>query len=121
MNAGWNASVLDGDQIISDTAECTAEGQDTYRCGRPGHLTNVGTHHYLVDAPGRMIYSDTIRYGGRLMAVAVLSWELQPSDCARGWSSSTVTSLVGQGMVDEHRNGHKKTLDQLINWQSRRK
>lgn len=29
-----------------------------------------------------------------------------------------VTSLVGQGMIDGHRNGHDKALDQLLQWLS---
>ena len=33
-------SVPSGEQIIYDTADFTADGQDTYRCGPPGDLSN---------------------------------------------------------------------------------
>jgi uncharacterized protein YndB with AHSA1/START domain len=111
-------SVPSGEQIIYDTADFAADGQDTYRCGPPGQLSNVGTHrYYLIEAPQRMVYSDTIRRDGQLMAVAVLTWELQPNGHGtRLTVVDQVTSLVGQGMIDGHRNGHEKTLDQLAGW-----
>lgn len=111
-------SVPSGEQIIYDTAEFTEGGHDRYRCGPPGDLSNLGTHrYYLIDTPCRLIYSDTIRRDGQVMAVAVLTWELEAVE--RGTLIvvvDQVTSLVGQGMIDGHRNGHERTLDHLMQW-----
>lgn len=111
-------SVPSGEQIIYDAVDFTAGGQESYRCGPPGDLSNVGTLRYhLIDPPHRLIYTDTVRRDGELMAVALLTWELEASD--RGTRiaiADQVTSLVGHGMIDGHRNGHDKTLDQLIRW-----
>lgn len=114
-------SVPNGEQIIYDTADFTAGGQDNYRCGPPGDLSNVGVlRYYLVESPRRFICSDTIRRQGQLMAVAVLTWELEASDHGtRITVVDQVTSVVGQGMVDGHRNGHHKTLNQLVRWLAR--
>lgn len=111
-------SVPSGEQVIYDAADFTAGGQDSYRCGPPGDLANVGTHHYyLIKAPRRLIFSDTIRRDGQLMAVAVLTWQLEPNDHGTQITIvDQVTSLVGQGLIDGHRNGHKETLDELVRW-----
>lgn len=111
-------SVPAGEHIVYDAADFTAEGEDTYRCGPPGDLSNLGAHRYVViDAPRRLIFSDTIRRDGEVMAVAVLTWEFEATgDGARITVVDQVTSLAGQGMIDGHRNGHDKTLDQLADW-----
>ncbi len=111
-------SVPSGERIIYDTADFTEGGQDSYRCGPPGDLSNFGTHrYYLIEPPQHLIYSDAIRRDGQLLAVAVLTWELQAGGHdTRLTVVDQVTSLVGQGMIDGHRNGHDKTLDQLVRW-----
>ncbi|WP_175442312.1 SRPBCC domain-containing protein [Humibacillus sp. DSM 29435] len=111
-------SVPSGEQIIYDSADFTVNGQDRYRCGPPGDLSNFGTHcYYFIDSPQRLVYSDTIRREGQLMAVAILTWDFEASDQGtRITVVDQVTSLVGQGMIDGHRNGHDKTLDRLRGW-----
>ncbi len=53
------------------------------------------------------------------MAVALLSWELEDlGDRTRVSVIDQVTSLVGPGMIDGHRNGHNTTLDQLADYLS---
>lgn len=111
-------SVPEGEDIVYDAAAFTAGGTDTYRCGLPGHLDNAGTHIYhLIEPQRRFLYSDIIHRDDQLMAVAVLLWELEDQgEHTRVTVVDQVTSLVGQGMVDGHRNGHDKTLDQLVRW-----
>ncbi len=116
MRRQW--SVPEGEDIVYDTADFTAGGEDTYRCGPPGHLDNVGTHRYhLIEPRRRFLYSDIVHRDDQLMAVAVLLWELEDlGQRTRVTVIDQVTSLVGQGMIDGHRNGHDKTLDQLGRW-----
>lgn len=111
-------SVPSGEEIVYDTADFTAGGQDSYRCGPPGDLSNFGNHQYhLVEPPRRLVYSDIVQRDGQLMAVALLSWEFETSDHGtRITVVDQVTSLVGHAMIEGHRNGHEKTLDQLIQW-----
>lgn len=112
-----------GEQIIYDTAEFREGGEDTYRCGPPGDLSNLGTNrYYLVDAPHRLIYSETIRRDDKLMSIAVLTWDIKSTvHGTRITVVDQVTSLVGPGMIDGHRNGHDTALDQLVRWLANRK
>lgn len=109
-------SVPEGEEIVYDTSDLTPGGRDGYRCGPPGDLSNVGEQRYYVVDPGRLLVcSDTVHREGRVMAVALLTWEFEPT--ATGTRLSVVdqvTSLVGQGMIDGHRHGHEKTLDRLV-------
>lgn len=111
-------SVPSGDEIVYDAADFTAGGQDDYRCGPPGDLSNSGSHRYhLIESPERIVYSDLVHRNGQLMAVALLTWEFRASNLGtRVNVVDQVTSFVGQGMIEGHRNGHEKTLDQLIEW-----
>lgn len=108
-------SVPAGEVIVYDTADFAAGGADTYRCGPPGDLVNAGTHHYhLIEPQRRLIYTDTVHREGQLMAVALLRWEFEDlGDSTRVTIVDQVTSLVGSGMIDGHRNGHTMALDQL--------
>ncbi len=108
----------DGEEIVYDAANLTIGGRDDYRCGPPGQLDNMGAHTYhLIEPHERLLYSDTVHRAGQLMAVALIWWELEPlGEGTRVTVVDQVTSLVGQGMVDGHRNGHEKTLDQLVRW-----
>ncbi|WP_338747849.1 SRPBCC domain-containing protein [Janibacter alittae] len=113
-------SVPAGEEIVYDLADFTTGGEDIYRCGPPDDLSNLGAHRYhLIDAPHRLIYSDAVQRDGELMAVALLTWELEATEAGtRITVVDQVTSLVGQGMVEGHHNGHTKTLAQLANWLS---
>jgi len=72
-----------------------------------------------INAASGSNYSDTVHRDGELMAVALLSWELEDlGDRTRVSVIDQVTSLVGPGMIDGHRNGHNTTLDQLADYLS---
>ena len=113
-------SVPAGEDIVYNSADFSVGGTDIYRCGPPGYLDNTGTHLYhLVEPRRRFLYSDTVHRDGELMAVALLSWQLEDlGDSTRVSVIDQVTSLVGPGMIDGHRNGHNKTLDQLADYLS---
>lgn len=112
-------SVPQGERMIYDTSEFTRGGIDSYRCGPPNDLSAQGTVHYhLVDEPNRWTYSESIHSGEHLLAVSLVTWELQPLD-HRGTRITIVnhvTSLIGQEMIEGTRNGHNKALDQLAQW-----
>ncbi|MEC5179662.1 uncharacterized protein YndB with AHSA1/START domain [Arthrobacter sp. CG_A4] len=82
------------------------------------NLLNVGAHRYhLIEPPHRLVYCDSIQRKGQLMAIAVLTWVFEESGGGtRITVIDQVTSLAGQGMIDGHRNGHAKTLAQLVQW-----
>lgn len=111
-------SVPAGEHIVYDNADFTSGGIDTFRCGPPGHLNNAGTCLYhLVEPQRRFLYTDTVHRDGELMAAALLSWELEAiGESTRITVVDQVTSLVGQGMIDGHRNGHNKTFDRLTTY-----
>lgn len=112
-------SVPEGEDMVYDVAEFVTGGQDIYRCGPPGDLSNAGHHLYhLIEPRKRFLYTDTVRRDGELMAVAVLLWELEALEGNRTRVTvvDQVTSLVGPGMIDGHRDGHNKTLDRMLRW-----
>lgn len=113
-------SVPNGEMIVYDATGLAEGGLENYRCGPPGDLSTFGTvQYYIVDPPHRLIYSDMVRHGGQILAVALLTWEFGSIEHGtRITVVDHVTSLVGQGMIDGHRNGHDKALDQLLQWLS---
>lgn len=109
-------SVPEGEEIVYDEAEFATGGEDEYRCGPPGELQNIGHHTYhLVEPVSGFVFTDTIRRDGTLLAVGLLTWQLHDLGTAgtRVTVVDQVTSLAGAGMIDGHRNGHAKTLEQL--------
>jgi len=111
-------SVPKGEQIIYDASELEEGGRDLYRCGPPEDLSTIGNVAYhIVEPSRRWMYSETLHSGEQLLAVALVTWELEPIDLGtRITIVNQVTSLVGPRMIEGSRNGHNKALDQLAHW-----
>ena len=109
----------EGEEIVYDEAAFASGGEDRYRCGPPGELLNSGhlTYH-LVELHNGFLYTETIRRDGSLLAVALLTWQMDDLGAAGTRVSvvDQVTSLVGAGMIDGHQNGHKLALEQLAHY-----
>lgn len=109
-----------GEVVHYDEADFSPGGRDVYRCGPAGDLSITGTHTYhVIEAPRLLIYSDAVEKDAHVLATALLTWQLQPDPPGTVITvTDQLTSLVGRGMVAGHRNGHEKTLSQLVRYLS---
>lgn len=107
-----------GEQMVIDHDDLRPGGTGSYRCGPPGSLDVSGDVAYLVVAPGELlVHTDTIRSGDAVLAAALLTWTFAEEDgLTRVEIVDQVTSFVGPGIIDGHRNGHRLALEQLGRW-----
>lgn len=115
----WSVPI--GDELVYDASDFSEGGVDSYRCGPPGDLSVVGQNRYqLIDPRRRLVYTDAVEHDGQIMAVALLTWKFEAiANGTRLTIVDQITSFVGRGMVEGHRNGHELTLDQLVAWLAR--
>lgn len=116
-------SVPEGQAVAYDAGDFAPGGTDEYRCGLPEALSTRVTARYLrVDQPRSFVvvselYDDP--GGGSAMALDVSHWQIRP-DGDGGGAVLTLevdaTSLVGDDLLDDYRNGHEATLDHLVRW-----
>lgn len=104
-----------GDEQVYDRDDFRTGGEAAYRCGDPGLLQySVEVNYAAVDPRGVLVYTETVWSGDDLLATALVSWELTlVGDATVVAVTDQVTSFVGPGMVEGHRNGHRKALKQL--------
>ncbi len=113
QRAVWSVPV--GEAMVYDRSNFGVGGRDEYRCGPPETLEFHCVVDYVQIAPESLIvHTDTVATEGQTLAVALVTWELDDN----GGSTlirltDQVTSFVGAGMIDGHRNGHTKALSQL--------
>lgn len=114
--AEW--SVPDGEEMVVDHDDLRPGGTGSYRCGPPGALDVTGDVAYLVVAQEELlVHTDTIRSGDQVLAAAMLTWTFAEEDgLTRVEIVDQVTSFVGPGIIDGHRNGHRLALEQLGRW-----
>lgn len=104
-----------GEAQVYDESNFRVGGRDVYRCGPPETLEFDGVAEYLEIVPGTLIvHSDVVAVEGKVLAVALLTWHFETQNGAtRVQLTDQVTSFVGADMIDGHRNGHTKALEQL--------
>lgn len=98
-----------------DESDFCIGGRDKYRCGPPQSLEFSGTVDYVQIVPQSLIvHTDTVKARDQVLAVALLTWKFDINeDSTLIRLTDQVTSFVGTDMVDGHRNGHNKALEQL--------
>jgi len=113
QRAAWGVPA--GEAQIYDVADFRVGGREQYKCGPPGNLEFYGFVDYAHIIPQSIIvHSDTVTAGGKTLATALLTWEFESDgEYTKIQLTDQVTSLVGIGMINGHRNGHTKALDQL--------
>lgn len=111
--AEW--SVPEGEEQECSSDELRSGGVASYRCGTPGELQFRGEVSYVDVVPqARIVHTDSVWAGGQLLATALVSWEFHGEEGSTTLTvTDQVTSFVGQEMIDGHRNGHTKALNQL--------
>lgn len=104
-----------GEVQVYDEADFRVGGRDRYRCGPPETLEFHGVADYVQVVPQSLIvHTDTVSAGDQMLACALLSWQFDADgETTLVRLTDQVTSFVGTGMVDGHRNGHAKALAQL--------
>ncbi len=104
-----------GEAQIYDESNFCVGGRDTYRCGPPQSLEFHGVADYIQIVPQSLIvHSDTVKVEDQVLAVALLTWQFETHDgMTQIHLTDQVTSFVGTGMIDGHRNGHTTALEQL--------
>ena len=112
--AEWGAP--EGESQVYDQAQFRVGGRDRYRCGPPDTLDFRGVVDYLVVEPGEcLVHTDIVSTGDVLLAASLQTWRFTDLGDRTGVSlTDQVTSFVGAGMIDGHRNGNTKALAQLV-------
>lgn len=112
----WGAPA--GEAQVYDRTDFRIGGRDEYRCGPPETLDFHGTTDYLAIVPERLLsQTDVVSSNGSVLAGALLTFRLEDDeDGTRIHLTDQVTSFVGQGMIEGHRNGHTIALQQLGDW-----
>ena len=107
-----------GEAQIYDRDDFRVGGRDHYRCGPPETLDFRGTTDYLVIDPQRLVvHADVVASNNTVLAASLLTWRFQAAEGATLIHlTDQVTSLVGDDMIDGHRNGHTIALQQLGDW-----
>lgn len=125
LSAAWDAfadstqravwGVPKGETQIYDESDFRFGGRDTYRCGPPQDLKFHGVVGYVQIIPKSLIvHTDTVTAGGQLLATAILTWQFETKgETTLIRLTAQVTSFIGSDMIDGHRNGHTKALEQL--------
>ena len=107
--------VPEGEAQIYDESNFDVGGRDVYRCGPPETLEFSGVAEYLQIVPESLIvHTDVVAIEDQVLAGALLTWQFEERDGATQVQlTDQVTSFVGADMIDGHRNGHTKALEQL--------
>lgn len=125
LSAVWDAyaetsvrshwSVPAGQDMVYETDDFWTGGQARYRCGTPGEMEfHADIEYHLIEPEYLIVYTETVRIGEQLLATALITWEFTDEDeGAYLHITNQITSYVGQGMIDDSRNGHSIVLDQL--------
>jgi uncharacterized protein YndB with AHSA1/START domain len=113
QRAIWGVPV--GEAQVYDESNFRVGGRDRYRCGPPQTLEFHGAVDYVHIIPESLIvHTDTVTVGDQILAVALLTWEFEGADDTTVIRlTDQVTSFVGTDMIDGHRNGQTKALEQL--------
>lgn len=103
---------------VYDQVDFRVGGRDLYRCGAPESLDFHGVVDYAAIEPQQMIvHTDIVSAGPDTLAAALLTWTFEAVDQGtRVHLTDQVTSFVGEGMIDGHRNGHTTALKQLADY-----
>ncbi|WP_264065999.1 SRPBCC domain-containing protein [Mycolicibacterium komossense] len=112
--AVWSAPA--GEALVFDRTDFRPGGRDEYRCGPVDSLPFHGILDYLHIASSTLIvYTDTVTTNEHLLSTALQTWVFTDDHDGHTTIKVTnqVTSFVGDSMIEGHRNGHLKTLDQL--------
>ncbi|WP_167195355.1 SRPBCC domain-containing protein [Brevibacterium pigmentatum] len=121
----WNAfadtdqrvqwGVPEGEEMVCDIDEFRPGGAIRARCGSPGVLEFVSTGQYCAVVPERhIVTTETLTRDDEILSTAIITWTLTPTSTGtRIELVDQVVSLVGEGMIDGHRNGHDICLQQL--------
>ena len=104
-----------GEAQVYDESNFRVGDRDVYRCGPAETLEFSGVAEYLQIVPESLIvHTDVVAVEGKILAAALLTWQFKTQDGAtRILLTDQVTSFVGTDMIDGHRNGHTKALEQL--------
>ena len=113
QRATW--SVPAGEAMVFDQSNFHVGGRDEYRCGPRQTLEFFGLVDYVQIVPETPPPpTDLVASSGQTLAIALVTWEFDHSgDSTLIRLTDQVTSFVGSGMIDGHRNGHAKALSQL--------
>lgn len=113
QRAIWGVPV--GESQVYDETKFRVGGRDRYRCGPPQTLEFHGVVDYVHIIPESLIvHTDTVTIGDQILAVALLTREFEGAgDTTVMRLTDQVTSFAGTDMIDGHRNGHTKALEQL--------
>lgn len=111
--ARW--SVPAGEAMSIDHDDLRDGGAGRYRCGEPGVLPFTGVVGYVRVVPGKLVVqTETVHAGDELLASALVTWRFRAHEDQTLVSIvDQVTSFVGEGMIEGHRNGHRLALEQL--------
>ncbi|GAA1113896.1 SRPBCC domain-containing protein [Arthrobacter flavus] len=107
--------VPEGEAQVYDESNFGVGGRDVYRCGPPETLEFSGIAEYLqIVTEFLIVHTDVVAVEGQVLAAALLTWQFESRDGATQVQlTDQVTSFVGVDMIDGHRNGHTKALEQL--------
>lgn len=101
--------------IIYDEADFRVGGRDLVRCGaRADPRYRVETRYVDIEAEHRVVQTETISEGGKLLAANLTTLELTP-DGPRTRLKVTVqvASFVGASMIENTKAGHEGSLASL--------
>ncbi|GAA1336807.1 uncharacterized protein YndB with AHSA1/START domain [Arthrobacter roseus] len=104
-----------GEAQVYDDSNFMVGGRDKYRCGPPETLGFHGLVDYVqIVPPSLIVHTDTVTAEDQVLAVALLTWQFDAhGDTTMIRLTDQVTSFVGADMIEGHRNGHAKALEQL--------
>jgi uncharacterized protein YndB with AHSA1/START domain len=109
--------------VIYDEADFRDGGVDRFRCGARANPNIHGTTRYLdIEAPRRIVSTETIAMDGKRLCVSLTTLELAPDGAATALKSTTqLVSFIGEDMVKGHETGNNAALDNLVRYFAQRR
>lgn len=113
VRAQW--AVPEGEAQVFDSDGLRTGGAADYRCGDPSALQFQGRVHFvLVEPESLIVHTETVSSDGAPLSAAQITWRfIDEGEQTRVEVVDQVTSFVGPEMIEGHRNGHTKALQQL--------
>ncbi|MEX3007296.1 SRPBCC domain-containing protein [Hoeflea sp. TYP-13] len=112
----WSAPSTDVEVRILES-DLRTGGGETARCGPKGGPMNWETRisYHLVERPSLISFTEELRDGEQLLTVALITFDIVEADNGGTILRLTdqVTSFVGEGAVQGHREGYAAVLENL--------
>ncbi|MEM9756051.1 MAG: SRPBCC domain-containing protein [Pseudomonadota bacterium] len=102
-------------EVRIERCDLRAGGTEFARCGSPGDLKWIMQTAYHVVEPAALIsFTEVLSEGAKVLTVALITFDIRADGTgSRLILTDQVTSFVGVGGVDGHRDGYTQALGNL--------